>query len=120
MSKDKDTALMRIAGAYEDNAVVRALVQLITEHVPLGIGSALDAAITKRVENLREEFFDELASGEVELTEEVIAQDDFLHAYFSTVRAAMAAHQTEKIRLFARMLLRSVELREAGSPVHVE
>lgn len=93
----------RLAARYEKNPIIRALVQLI----PWGVGSAADVAITTVLARIREErareFFDQLASGELELTQEQIATEDFLHAYFATARAALNTRRREKIRLFAQL-----------------
>ncbi len=95
--------IQRLASRYQRNSVIRALVQLI----PAGIGSAADVAIATRISNIREQraraFFDELASQDIALTDKQIESDDFLHAYFSTTRAALNTRRQEKIRLFARL-----------------
>ena len=59
--------------------MIRSLVQLI----PFGVGSAVDTGIAVRLSNIREErlrsFFDELAEGDVDLPEELLESDDFIH-----------------------------------------
>jgi hypothetical protein len=69
--------------------------------------SAIDAAVVVAIENIREErartFFDELAKGDLEIAEEMKTDEDFLHAYFSTAKAALNTRRREKIRLFARL-----------------
>ena len=49
-------------------------------------------------------FFEELAEGKHELTDELIETEDFLHSYFCTLRAVLNCRHREKIRLFARLL----------------
>ncbi|MBU1667582.1 hypothetical protein KKC13_04130 [bacterium] len=49
-------------------------------------------------------FFDELSTGKIELTEDVIRNSDFLHCYFSTVKAVLNTNRYEKIKYFARLL----------------
>ena len=48
---------------YENNRVIRGLIQL----VPFGIGGAIDVVLTKTLEKIQQErattFFDELARG---------------------------------------------------------
>lgn len=121
---EKQTALQRIADAYEGSPIVRALVQVVMAPIPYGIGSAIGAALTSAIENMREErlrtFFDELAKGTRHLTEELIQEEDFLHAYFSTLKAAMNTRRREKIRLFARMLSNASQERRLGSDIFEE
>jgi hypothetical protein len=93
---------------YEDNRVVRGLVQLI----PFGVGGALDVVITKTLSNIREErsraFFDELTKTSKPLEPTVLESEDFLHCYFSTVRYALNSRRREKIQMFARLLKASL------------
>ena len=115
----RSSAIMRIAEAYEDKPVIRALIQVAVAPIPLGIGSAIDSGMTKAIENIREErarsFFDQLSLGAVQLTQDLIQQEDFLHAYFATLKASLATRQSEKIRLFANLLLQSVTRGEIAS-----
>ena len=118
------STLAKIAEAYQNNPVVRALIQLAMAPIPYGIGSAVDAALTAAVENMRSErlrvFFDELASGSTSLTEERIQKQDFLHAYFCTLKAAMNTRRAEKIRLFARLLSNATLLDQIGTDTFEE
>lgn len=54
---------------------------------PLGIGSAIDVTLSGFIDKIRknriETFFDELESGHIALTEELIRSEPFLHCYFS-------------------------------------
>jgi hypothetical protein len=96
------TQLEEFSKRYEQQPFIRALVQLI----PYGIGSAADTALVTVLNKIRWErartFFDELAKGKIALTQEQIANEDFLHAYFATARAALNTRRREKIRLFGR------------------
>ena len=93
---------------YEDNRVIRALIQL----VPFGIGGAIDVVLTKTLENIKEErlvaFFDELATGDVVVDEKLLECEDFLHAYYATTKYALNSRRREKIRMFARLLKSSI------------
>ena len=108
MSNDlKEHGLIaNLASHYSRNPLLRALVEL----VPVA-GGAVDTAITTQYQRIHEErtraFFDELAAGRIEVSPELLASEDFLHAFFASYRAATRARQREKTRLFAR-LLRSV------------
>lgn len=109
LTMTQNSALQRIANIYDSNPLIRAIVQLAISPVPYGIGSAIDAALTSKIENIREErlrnFFSELADDSHELTEELIQSEEFLHSYFSTLKAAVNTRRKEKIKLFARLLL---------------
>lgn len=98
----------QLANRYQTNPILRGLIQVI----PLGIGSAADVALVTILENIREdrakEFFDELGNGAIQLTPEIIEKEDFLHCYFSTVRAALNTRRRAKIRYFARLLTSSI------------
>ena len=98
----------QLANRYQANPMIRGLIQLI----PFGIGSAADVALVTTLERIREdrarEFFDELEKGAVQLTPGIIEKEDFLHCYFSTVRAALNTRRREKIRYFARLLTSSI------------
>ena len=95
--------LEKLGKRYVNNPTIRILLQLI----PHGIGSAIDVAFTTKINNLREArfraFFDELSNQNTILTKEMIANSDFLHAYYSTLKAALNTRRKEKIRLFARL-----------------
>jgi hypothetical protein len=118
------TALEKIADAYEGKPIIRALIQVAISPIPYGIGSAIDAGLTARIEHMREErlrtFFQELGSGSRELTDDLIHEDDFLHAYFSTLKAATNTQKKEKIRLFARLLLEAARKRRIDIDVYSE
>lgn len=54
-------------------------------------------------------FFDELGEGTIDLTEEVIQREDFLHCFFMATRAALNTRQREKIKMFAKLLKSSLK-----------
>ncbi len=93
---------------YENNVVIRSLIQL----VPLGFGSAIDVALTKTLDKIKQErattFFDELAEGGIVVNESLLESEDFLHAYFATTRYALNSRRREKIEMFARLLKNSL------------
>lgn len=121
---NRTTAIEKIANVCEDNPLVRALAQLALTPIPYGIGSAIDDALTSAVENMREKrlraFFDELGSSRLQLTEELIQEEDFLHAYFSTLRAAINSRRTQKIRLFAQLLANAGQAQAVGTDAYEE
>ena len=93
---------------YEQNPVLRGLVQLI----PASIGSAIETSVLVKVQNIRQEraliFFDELSNGSQALSPELLQNNEFLHCFFATSNAALRTHRTEKIQHFARLLTASI------------
>jgi len=91
-----------LSNYYSDKPVIRSLLQLVP-----GWSSA-DTLLQQRASEIRSErmraFFNELAAGKHELTEELIKTDDFLHCFFCTLRAALNTRQVEKIKMMARLL----------------
>lgn len=96
--------LVNLLDRYKDQAIVRGLVQLI----PLGLGSAIDTAVTIKFATYQEQrlraFFDELANGKVQLVPELVEQEDFLHAFSATTRAVVRTRREQKIKILARLL----------------
>lgn len=89
---------------YENNQVIRALVQL----VPFGAGGALDVLLVGTLDDIRRDrsaaFFDELSVDGALITEADIQSEDFLHKYFTTVKVALNTRRREKIVMFAKLL----------------
>lgn len=98
----KSNFVTMLCERYAGRPVIRALVQL------LPCGSSLNELMTYRADEMREErartFFDALDKGDLELNEELIYSEPFLHAYFSTLRSAMRTRNREKIKVFAYLL----------------
>lgn len=86
-----------------DNKYVRTLIQL----VPFGLGSATDVYIKESINKIREErlstFFNQLEKGQIELSDDVIKSEDFLHNYFSTIRIVLNTRRREKIVLIGKL-----------------
>ena len=101
----------RVADAYERNPVIRGLIQLLT--IPFGLIGVADSVLTAKMEKIREDrlriFFNELGSGQIELTNELFESEDFLHCYFATVSAVLRTRRKEKIQMFARLLNSTLE-----------
>ncbi len=96
----------KISVNYTDNPYVQSLFQLVP-----GWGSA-DTLLHKRAEEIKKErlhtFFNELAKGRHELTDELIKSEDFLHCFFSTMKATLNTRSREKIQMLARLLNSSI------------
>ncbi len=90
---------------FADSPNLRAILQLD----PTGVGSAYDVMLSHKISEMRNKRFrtlmDELATGDEELTPELIDNEDFLHAFFCVTRASLNSGREEKIRLFGRLLL---------------
>ena len=115
MIKPADVSESRHMLERSQSPVVKALLQLI----PGGIGSALDAFLTDGARMMQEErlrlFFSELERGGIQLTEELIGKQEFLHCFFSTTRAVVRTTRAEKIALFARALANTTSGQGASS-----
>ncbi|OAK74431.1 hypothetical protein [Lederbergia galactosidilytica] len=98
----KNNVKMSILEEYKNNTVVRGLIQLVP------FGGLIDTMVTTSYQNILVDrsiaFFEELNKGNLMLTPEVIESEDFLHAYFSTYKAALYTRQRQKIRFFSRLL----------------
>jgi hypothetical protein len=105
-----DDVLARLSEAYSASASVPTLIQLSALINPwMNVVAAPIAPLIARIrEERRHAFFDELAKGQLDLTQEQIESEDFLHAYFATTAAAFNTRQREKIRWFARLLMAGV------------
>ncbi len=103
--KVENTQLIPIVECYKNNPTIRALVALVSKIPGL---DATDAFLCAKIEQIKSErfkcFYDELAEGEIQLTEDLIKSEDFLHAHFATLKAALNTRRREKIQMFAKML----------------
>jgi len=89
---------------YLKNSLIRSLIQL----VPFGVGSGIDVALSTYIDNIKQKrlkiFFDELNSGSIKLSPELVESENFLHCYFSTLKAALNSRRQEKNEMFSRLL----------------
>lgn len=93
--------IYNLAKYYDSNPTLRMLVKLLPK------GGAIDGLVnfyTKERERRTQVFFEELENGKIELTDEVINSDSFLHKYFITLKATLDTNRTEKIKCFAELL----------------
>ncbi len=102
----RPSAFESLVERYKHNPPLRALMTLIGGYSP-PVG-ALESAVLTSFERVRSErqreLFDALDRGGIELTDEIIQQEEFIHAFLATARAANRTRQRQKIRLFARLL----------------
>ncbi|NQU86987.1 MAG: hypothetical protein HQ541_14620 [Mariniphaga sp.] len=89
-----------------DNKYVRSLIQLVP------FGSAADVLIKETIDEINKDrlrvFFNKLEVGNIQLTEEIIKNEDFLHNYFATIRIVINTRRREKIELFGNLFNRAV------------
>jgi hypothetical protein len=99
---------------YSNNTLLRSVIKI------LPFGGLFDDIITSSYNNIlldrSKTFFDELGKGEIVLTPETINSEDFLHAYFTTYKAAIYTRQRKKIRFFARLLKNGVSSNNLNNP----
>lgn len=99
--------IVSLGKKYQENYLIRSLIQLLSVY-GIGVGSAVDVAFVGIIEQMKkkrlETFFDELAKGELKLTEEVIKSEDFVHRFIITLKAVANERRQEKITFLARLL----------------
>lgn len=102
-----EKALTRLSDSYTSSSSIPTLIQLAAiSHPWMNVLTAPIAPILNRIREERmRTFFDALAEGEIELTDEMIQSENFLHYYHATASAAFKTRQREKIRWFAHLLL---------------
>jgi hypothetical protein len=102
MTSSQNTIVGSLAVHYSKQPGIRALLKLIPAW------SSADGLLQTRADQIKHQrlrdFFDALATGHTQITEELIQSDDFLHCYFKTTQAVINTRRKEKIELFARML----------------
>jgi len=102
----KPSPLENLMERYEHNPKLHALMALVVSlSPPVGM---LEAAVLTSFQKIRSErqreLFDALDQGGIELTDELIQQEDFIQAFLATARAADRTRQRQKIQLFAQLL----------------
>lgn len=104
----KNTIKQDLLEKYSQNTLIRGLIQIVP------YGGIIDSVLTTSYNNIlvdrAKTFYDELGMGNIEVTQELIKNEDFLHAYFSTFKAAIYTRQRKKIRFFARLLNNGLSL----------
>lgn len=88
--------------SYSENRPLRLLIQAL----PMGgiVDGELAQFYTKEKARRLKVFFEELAQDEIHLSDEIVLNNDFLHKYFVTLKAAIDTKRDEKIQYFARLL----------------
>jgi len=97
-----------ILTGYENNPIIRPLLQLI----PCGIGAGVDSFLIITLNRMRQErakiFFDEIINGNINPNNAYLKTDDFVHKYILTMRYVLNTNQKEKIIMFAKIFKNSL------------
>ncbi|WP_294324708.1 hypothetical protein [uncultured Chryseobacterium sp.] len=87
--------------------LVRTLIKLI----PI-VGSFLDLTISNEFEKAKikrlRSFFSKLENGNLDLTDEIINNDQFLYCYFKTINSVIFTKRTEKIEYFSNLFKNAI------------
>jgi len=101
-ASQSEDLLLELHGTYEQNPILKGLIQIIP------YGGIPDALISTYANKLKAKklraFFEQLNEGEFELTKEMVLNNDFLNAYFSTLNYVLRSRSDIKFRAFAEIL----------------
>lgn len=115
---NKGNPISKLAETYDKYPVLKALLSLVPGW------SAPDTLLQARAAEIRSArlrvFFDEIASGTVPLTEELVKTEDFLHCFTRTTKAVIETRRKEKIQLFGRLFNNSMSLGVVANPDEFE
>jgi DNA-binding MarR family transcriptional regulator len=107
MNDKRETIVGQLALLYERNPYLQALIGIVQAGGVLG--PLLDKRASELLKDRGRAFFDELQQGKLELTQDLIEGEEFLHCYFATTAAVLATRQRQKIRYFARLLTNGLQ-----------
>lgn len=108
---------------YQEKPVLKALVQTVTIPVTISQGNTsfqiiipagllFDAALAGVHQKLRatrlKVLFEELETGQLNMTSDLIESEEFIHRFLITTNAALKTYQEEKIKRFARLFKNSI------------
>ena len=86
-----------------EHPLTRTIIQTST-CVGIPFGLALDNFLTKKKKEKQIAFFDTLNDGSTVLTEDIINDDNFLHAFFATLNYVVRQRSNAKIEGFTKIL----------------
>ncbi|MBS2099135.1 hypothetical protein [Carboxylicivirga linearis] len=96
-----------LAKEFGENKYIQGLIQLVSVG-GIPFGPAISASVVTAYNNYLSQkmriFFKELNSGDIILNEDVIYNNDFLHAYFSTLNYVVNTRTDKRIIHFAKLL----------------
>lgn len=97
----------KLQTAYENDPGIQAIISVFP------IAQFFLPFLSTRVKEIRLErsrtLFDELSKGNIELNEEIIHSEDFIHKFYITYKASINTRRREKIKYFARLLKSSIK-----------
>ena len=89
---------------YENNQIIKPLIQLI----PMGIGSAIDTAIgqkwQKMIEGRLDALLDEMNKNKGVIGIDHAHSENYIHCFMKVVQLTVGTRRYAKIRMFARLL----------------
>lgn len=103
----KESVLESLYTKYQNDTGIRYLIEAISlTGLPLNslIETFVGTYVNKMVASRLRTFYEELNNGEVELTDEIIQKEDFLHSYFSVVNYVARSKNDEKSKRFAKII----------------
>ncbi|MEX0649000.1 MAG: hypothetical protein WEA56_01480 [Balneolaceae bacterium] len=107
MKKGPDYYKELLQVSYENDKSIRGIIRFS------GLSEFFNHFVSDRVKEIRvkrsKTFFDQLQNYKIELTQEIIESEDFLHKFIISYKAAINSRQREKIRMFARIFNSSLE-----------
>lgn len=95
---------------YSKNPAIRGIIGLVKNLNPAT--SILDEILLSSISDIQQkridQFFEELEKSNIQLSEEVVKSNDFLHKYMITVNAVAKTNRKEKIEVFAMLFKSSI------------
>src|ERR1700748_1153348 len=89
-----------LAEAYSQNKKLKLLVDLL----PLGsqINNSISEYLIKQQSRRLKYFFEKLNETDLNVTPELIEDEDFIHKFYITLKAVSDTHRNEKIEIIAK------------------
>jgi len=92
--------------SYENDKTLQSIIHFS------GISIFFDQYVSQRVKEIRFErsktFFDELEKGLIQLDDETIKSEDFLHKFFISYKAAINTRRRKKVKMFSNLFKSSL------------
>ncbi len=93
---------------YENDSGVKLFIEALSIGSGIPITTVINTLVGNKVKQMTESrlksFFDELNSGEIELNETLIENQDFLHSYFAVLNYVARSKSDDKSTRFARII----------------
>jgi len=93
---------------YQAQPEIRLFIEAIAVFSGLPIGTIFETFVSTKAKELAtarmRSFYNELNDGEIELTDELINNDSFLHSYFAVVNYVIRSKDDKKAARFAKII----------------